>query len=140
MAVTFDRAHPLRIHPLHAALLAGMVPLFIGAALGDWAYAASFQVQWLDFASWLTAGGVLLGGIALAWAVVDLFRDGRRGGLIYVLVLLATWVLGLVSALVHARDAWATMPEGMVLSVIAAVLACVATWLGFSGLHAGGTT
>jgi uncharacterized membrane protein len=37
-----------------------------------------------------------------------------------------------VNALMHARDAWASMPIGLVLSVIVAVLACVATWLGFA--------
>lgn len=141
MAPIVERVHPIGIHPLHAVLLAGTVPLFIGAVLGDWAYAETYQVQWTNFAAWLIAGGLLLGGVALAWAIVDLFRGGRRGGrrLVYVLVLLATWVLGFVNALVHAKDAWATMPEGLVLSVIVAVLACVATWLGYASLRTGDT-
>jgi uncharacterized membrane protein len=41
-------------------------------------------------------------------------------------------MLGFVNALIHARDAWATMPTGIILSVIVAVLACVATVVGFS--------
>ena len=36
----------------------------------------------------------------------------RRDGLVYFLVLLAAWVLGFVDALVHAKDAWASMPDG----------------------------
>ena len=141
MTVIVERVHPIGIHPLHAVLLAGTVPLYLGAVLADWAYAESYQVQWTNFASWLIAGGLLLGGVALAWAIVDLFRGGPRGGrrLLYVLVLLATWVLGFINALVHSKDAWATMPEGLVLSVIVVVLACVATWLAFSGRRAGGT-
>ena len=47
-------------------------------------------------------------------------------------VALATFVIGLVNALVHAGDAWASMPTGLVLSVISGVLAAVAAWLGFS--------
>jgi hypothetical protein len=46
--------------------------------------------------------------------------------------------VGFVNALVHAMDAWATMPEGLILSAIVAVLAIVATGFGFSTVRAGG--
>ena len=55
----------------------------------------------------------------------------------YAVVLLATFVVGFVNALVHARDGWATMPLGLVLSVAVIVLALVATWLGFAARHTG---
>ena len=128
------------IHPFHAVLLAGTVPLFLGALLSDYAYRSSYQIEWSNFASWLIAGGLVFGAVALLCAVIDLFRAERRGGrnLVYTLVLLATWVLGFINALHHARDAWAIMPTALVLSVIVAVLACVATWIGFSSLRAGG--
>lgn len=134
-----DRPYRRMLHPLHAVLLAGTIPLFLGAMLSDIAFASSYQVQWGNFASWLLAGGLLFGGLALLWAVIDLAR-GERGGwfLVYVLLLVATWILGFIDALVHARDAMASMPTGLVLSVIVTVLAVVATWLGFSGLRAGG--
>lgn len=143
MAVAVDRAHETRpswLHPLHAVLLAGTLPLFLGALLSDIAYSASYEIQWNNFASWLIAGGLVFGAIALLWAVVDLFRDGRggRGSLFYVLLLLATWILGFVNALVHAKDAWASMPNGLVLSVVVLALACGATWAGFSMSRAGG--
>jgi uncharacterized membrane protein len=139
MAFTADRTGPKPLHPLHAVLLAATIPLFLGAVLSDLAYSSSYQVQWSNFASWLIAGGLVFAGFALLWALVDLRGAHRRGGrsLVYVLLLLATWVLGFINALVHARDAWATMPTGLTLSVIVAVLACVATWLGFSSLRAG---
>ena len=127
------------LHPVHAILLAFPLPLFIGALLSDFAYRASFHVQWANFASWLIAGGLLVGAFAVVWALIDVFRGGpaRRGRLaIYFLVLLAMWVLGFINALVHAKDAWATMPEGLYLSVITAVLALVAAWMGYSRLPA----
>ena len=67
-------------------------------------------------------------------------RADRRGGrlLLYFLLLLAAWVLGFVNALVHAKDAWAVMPSGLVLSVIVTVLAVVAAWTGLSNLRSGG--
>ncbi|MBU8539228.1 hypothetical protein J3S20_15370 [Roseomonas tokyonensis] len=127
------------IHPLHAILLAFPFPLFLGALLSDLAYRATFQVQWANFASWLIAGGLLVGGFALLWALIDLAVGGRarrRRNLVYFLVLAAMWVLGLINALVHAKDAWATMPEGLFLSVIATILALVASWLGYSRFNA----
>lgn len=130
---------PLRpLHPLHAILLAFPFPLFLGALLSDLAYRASFQVQWANFASWLIAGGLLVGAFALLWALVNLFRSGtvrKRRPALYFIVLLAMWVLGLVNAFVHAKDAWATMPEGLYLSAITALLALVAAWIGYSGFR-----
>lgn len=142
MAATVERTHEPAIrwiHPFHAVFLSGTVPLFLGATLGDIAYSATYQVQWTNFASWLIVGGLAFGGIALVLAVVDLVRADRRAWrpLVYTLLLLATWTLGLINALVHAKDAWATMPAGLVLSVVVLVLACAATWMGFSGLRAG---
>lgn len=140
MAVTVDPIPRTVLHPFHAFLLAGAVPLFLGALLSDITYARSYQIQWGNFASWLIAGALVFAGCALLWAVIDLFRGGRRGGrsLVYVLLLLATWVLGFINALVHARDAWGIMPTALVLSVIVTLLACAATWVGFSSLRTGG--
>ena len=48
--------------------------------------------------------------------------------------LLAAAPLGFVNALIHARDVWAMMPTGFILSIVVAVLACAATLLGFARL------
>ena len=140
MVATFDRSYPATFHPFQAALLAGSIPLFLGAMLCDIAYAKTYEVQWTIFASWLIAGGLVLGAVVLVLAAVDLFRGGHRGSrrLVYFLLVLATWVLGFVNALVHAKDVWAAMPDGLVLSAVVTVLACAATWLAFSSLRAGG--
>ena len=53
MAVAFEGLHQASLHPLHAILLAGTVPLFLGVLLSDIAYASSYEVQWKNFASWL---------------------------------------------------------------------------------------
>lgn len=118
--------------PLHAILLGGTVPLFLGALLSDIAYYQSYQIQWSNFASWLIAGALLFCGLALLAALVHLVRARRKGGqpLMVFLVLLATFVLGLVNAFQHAKDAWAVMPAGLVLSIIVTILAVVAAWMG----------
>ena len=126
--------------PLHAMLLAGSVPLFLGALLSDIAYFNSYQIQWSNFAAWLIAGGLVFCGLALLFALVNLIRAERKGGraTLYFVLLLATWVLGVVNAFEHAKDAWAVMPSGLVLSVIVTGLAAVAAWTGLSNLRSGG--
>ncbi|RDI49565.1 DUF2231 domain-containing protein [Microvirga subterranea] len=126
------------LHTLHAILLAFPLPLFLGALASDFAYRSTFHVQWANFSSWLIACGLVGGGFALLWALVNLFRRGtaRKGRLIvYFVVLLVMWVLGFANALVHAKDAWATMPEGLYLSAVATLLALVAAWIGYSGFR-----
>lgn len=136
MASIVDRVPPRGIHLFHAAVLAGALPLFLGALLADYAYWSSYQIEWSNFASWLLVGAMVLTTIALACEIFGLFRGGRS--VLYIIVLAATWVVGLFDALHHARDAWGIMPTALVLSVIAAVLALVATWIGFASLRAGG--
>lgn len=138
MTVTANHSYPL-LHPVHAILLAGSLPLFLGALLSDIAYATSYQIQWNNFSSWMIAGGLVFAALALLCAVIDRFRaQGETPPLIYPLLLLLTWILGFINALIHARDAWASMPAGLVLSVIVTLLTAATIWVGFCGLRAGG--
>jgi len=123
--------------PLHATLLAGTVPLFLGALLSDIAYTQTYQIQWANFSAWLIAGALVFAGFAFLFALVNLLRAERKAGqpTRYVLLLLATWILGLVNAFQHAKDAYASMPGGLILSAIVLLLALAATW---TGLRSGG--
>lgn len=125
------------LHPLHAILLAFPFPLFLGALLSDLAYGATFEVQWANFSSWLIAGGLFVGGFAVLGALINLFHSGTARAILYLFLLLAMWGLGFVNALIHAKDAWATMPAGLYLSAVVALLALVAAWTGYSGFRAG---
>lgn len=139
MTATTYPTHRSTPGPLHAILLAGTVPLFLGALLSDIAYFRTFQIQWSNFAAWLIAGGLLFCGLALLFALVNLIRADRKAGrpVLYFLLLVVTWVLGLFNAFEHAKDAWAVMPTGLVLSIIVTLLACVAAWIGFTNLRSG---
>jgi len=141
MAVIVERRYSEAIHPLHAVLLAGALSLFLAAALSDLAYARTHEIQWTNFAAWLIAGGLVFTSIALIFVIVDLCRAHRRarGIVLYGILLLAMWVVAFFNALMHARDAWAAMPDGLVMSVVTVVIACVATWLGFHTARIGGT-
>jgi uncharacterized membrane protein len=135
-----DRFNLRVLHPIHGVLLGSTVPLFLGGLLSDYAYSSSYEIQWANFASWLIAGGLVFAGFALLWAVINLLRAHRRDklALAYPLLLLVTWVLGFFNSLVHAKDAWASMPDGLVLSAIVVLLACATTWIGFAKFGVGG--
>nr|WP_279290992.1 DUF2231 domain-containing protein [Pseudomonas sp. S25] len=121
-------------------MLGGTVPLFLGALLSDIAYAQTYQIQWANFASWLIAGGLLFCGLALLFALVNLIRADHKAGrpVAYFLLLLATWALGLLNAFEHAKDAWAMMPTGLILSVVVTLLSVIAAWTGLTNLRSGG--
>ncbi|UII74126.1 hypothetical protein LVW35_13490 [Pseudomonas sp. HN11] len=136
---TLPTYYATRPGPLHAILLAGSVPLFLGALLSDIAYGQTFQIQWANFASWLIAGALAFSGLALLFALVNLLRAERKSGrpAAYFLSLFAAWVLGLINAFQHAKDAYAMMPAGLFLSVIVTLLALVAAWIGLTNLRSG---
>jgi uncharacterized membrane protein len=136
MASSAIRTPVWSIHPIHAAVLGGVLPLFLGALLADYAYWSTYEIQWSNFASWLLIGAMVMATLALLCAVVGLARGRRRLG--YLLVLVATWIVGFINALHHARDAWAIMPTALLLSAVATVLALVAAWIGFASLRVGG--
>lgn len=121
---------------MHAIFALSSVPLFLGALLSDWAYASSQEIQWVNFAAWLNAGGLLIAGPVLLWAAVDVLRSTahrQRGGLIYLALLLLTFVVGFINALIHGKDGWAAMPGGLILSVVVLVLAVAASASGLAG-------
>lgn len=140
MTVTTALTYRSTPGPLHATLLAGTFPLFLGALLSDIAYYKTYQIQWSNFAAWLIAGALLFCGLAGLFALVNLLRADRKAGrpTVYFLLLLVTWALGLVNAFEHAKDAWAVMPSGLVLSAVVTLLACVTTWVGLTNLRSGG--
>jgi uncharacterized membrane protein len=140
MSVAVDRIR-WTLHPVNAVLLAGALALFLGALLSDIAYFRSYQIQWNNFSSWLLAGALVIAAFAFLCAVIEMFRKRWHAWpVIYALLLLATWILGFIDALVHARDAFATMPTSLVLSVIVVVLACAAMWIAFAGMRTGGAS
>ncbi|GGE22238.1 membrane protein [Polymorphobacter glacialis] len=140
MPAAHDQEVAKALHPLHAALLAGVAPLLVCALLSDCAYATTQETQWANFASWLLVGGLVLAGVVVLWALIDLLRKRHRtrSRILYTVIVLAMVALGFLSALEHAKDGWGAMPQGLILSAIAALLAIVATWIGFSALRTGG--
>ena len=138
MTPSRSRLHAYAIHPLHAVMLAGSLALWLGAALSDIAYFRTYEIQWQNFASWLIVGGLVLSAFAVLSSLFDLRAARRtRAAVIYALLVIAMWIVGFFNALMHARDAWASMPGGLVLSVITVVLGLVATVMAFRRVRTG---
>ena len=103
------------LHPLHAFFLAGMVPLFIGVLLNDYAYWSSYELQRKNFASWMLIGALVFNGLAMLGSILSLVRADKRMGtaMAYFLLLMVTFVLGILNSFIHAKDVWASMPTGL---------------------------
>lgn len=127
-------------HPLHITLLVSALPLFLGALLSDWAYSVSYEAQWINFASWLIAGALVFLAAALVWTFVQALSPsaphGRTAWILFAL-LMVTFVVGFINALVHAKDAGATMPDGLILSVIVLIMVVLSVGYGFGAPRSG---
>ncbi len=122
------------LSPARALLLGFPVILFLGALLSDIAFYRSYETQWSNFAAWLIAGALLCGGIVLLLCFIDVFRrrPGRGRSGIVLLLVAAMWILGFINALIHARDGWAVMPTGLILSLIVVLLAVATAVVGLT--------
>lgn len=117
--------------PGFAILIGFLFPLALGALLSDWRYSSTFEIQWINFADWLVAGSLAAGAVALLWSLLTttLRRRWRdRPTAIAVLLLAGFVVLQFVNALTHAKDAYATMPAALILSLVTTLLAFAAAW------------
>lgn len=115
---------------IHALLLAFPVALFTSTVATDITYLNTAEMQWTNFSAWLNAGGLVFGGAVLAWAAVEAVLARGRAGLTYLGVVAAMWVVGLINAFQHSRDAWSSVGAfGLALSIVSALLAMAAAWM-----------
>ena len=112
-----------------ALLVAAPLPLFATALANDWAYAATFDVQWKNFASWLIVGALVPTALAILVEGMGAIRRRTGRALLALLLWLATFAAGLFNSLVHAKDAWASMPTATIVSILTTLLALAAAWI-----------
>lgn len=133
---TYQRGLPL----FHAIPLIGALLLFLGTTLSDYAYSSTYHLQWAVLASWLNIGGLILISLAFLSAILSFFHARQRSImlLIYPALLLLTWILSTVNALIHFQDAWALMPISFALSMVVTIFSGASAWVGFSRFGHGG--
>jgi uncharacterized membrane protein len=132
MAETLAHRHvrPLEIarRPISSLLLPIPILCFIGAVLTDWAYLGSDgNLTWLFFSTWLIPIGLVFGGFAALFLLIDAIR--LRGRWLAFILLASAWVVELFNAFIHMRDGWtAVAGTGFILSIVGALLALAAGW------------
>ncbi|MFB7882123.1 DUF2231 domain-containing protein [Brevundimonas diminuta] len=117
-------------------ILSGPVALFSLGTATDAAYLRTAEMQWSNFSSWAIVGGLMFGGAAFVWSLIDL-AWGRRGvlRLLYSGALGALCLVGLANAFKHSQDGWSSVGAlGFTLSALCCGLALIAGWLRYSGI------
>lgn len=127
------RAAPLA-SPIHAILLAFPVALFPFALATDITYLNTAVVQWTNFSQWLIAVADFFTGLLLAWTLISFFfgraRMARGRSTLYLIVVAAMFVTGVINAFQHSKDGWASVgTAGLVMSIVCTVMALVAAFL-----------
>lgn len=108
---------------------------WIGALVTDIVYSQTALIMWSTFSAWLITVGLVFGGLAALFGLIDFFGDGRirrsTVAIAHMVINLTVWVIELFNAFVHSRDAWTSVvPTGLTLSIISVVLLAVSGWLG----------
>ena len=122
------------LHPLHAILLAFPIALFSFAVATDITYLNTAQIQWSNFSAWSITLALFFNGLVLAWAIIEAIM-GRRSpglmrGLIYLVILVVMFIVGLINIFHHSQDGWASVgAPGLIMSIICALLALIAAWM-----------
>ena len=130
-------------HPLYPALLPIPIICFIGALITDVVYTRAPDMMWIDFSSWVLLAGLIGGGVAAIFLIVEMVRAGaaRRGILsVHFILFVSAMVVEILNSLIHTRDGWtAVVPTGLALSILASILALAAgwTWQSFSRRRTG---
>jgi uncharacterized membrane protein len=122
-------------YPLHVILSAYPIACFTGAFLTDWAYAATYEMQWANFSAWLIVGGLVMGVLTGLAGLVSFFSSRRmrrsRAGWWHGLGNGLVMLLALLNAFVHSRDAYTSVvPLGIILSALTGALVLMKSWLG----------
>lgn len=116
---------------------------FLAALASDIGYAASADLMYLHFSEWLIAAGLAVGALAALVLLVVVIANSAlrtRPGWMHLVLFYVALVVELLNAFVHTIDGWtAVVWDGMILSVIGAILALAAaatlraaplTWIG----------
>ena len=135
--VSAQRSLRLVFHNLHAMVLSFPIALFSAALATDISYLNTAEIQWTNFSSWLIAGALVFGGALIAFAllgwILNIRRPSGRVSLIYLLVVIIMWGIGLVNAFQHSRDAWSSVGSaGLAMSIVCTLMALIAGWMLFS--------
>lgn len=127
-------------HPIHPMLVPFPIACFVGALITDIVYWKTAQVIWSTFSAWLIVAGLVMGGFAALAGLIDFASNrairSQRPAWPHAVGNVIVWIIALVNAFVHSRDAWTSVvPTGLTLSAITVVILLFTAWLGGSMVY-----
>ncbi|MCU5775530.1 hypothetical protein N5923_19215 [Erwiniaceae bacterium BAC15a-03b] len=103
---------------------------FVAGWIFDIIYLYSYEIFWIQGASWLIVFGLLLAIIPRLINLVQLWITRsilpQAGARVHFWANALAVVLAIVNAFIHSRDAWAAVPSGVTLSTLVVVLLSLA--------------
>jgi uncharacterized membrane protein len=121
-------------HPIHPMLVPFPIAFLVGVLASDLMFAGTGDAFWARVSIWLVGAGVVMGGLAAIFGLIDFFtieRARNATGWTHFLGNLLAVVLSLVSLLLRRGDhAGAILPGGLILSFIVVGILLVTGWLG----------
>jgi uncharacterized membrane protein len=110
-------------HAIHQILLPFSVAYFTAALATDLVYWQTAEVMWQNFSVWLITVGLIMAGLAVIAAVVDLVSGGHQPALPRAVGYAIAVLLSLINVFIHSRDAYtAVVPTGLMLSALVVVI------------------
>jgi uncharacterized membrane protein len=120
-------------HPIHLILAAVPMVCFLGTLASDIAYAATKDILWGDFSDWLVSVGVIVSVFVVIAGLIDMIGRARIRApsriWLHAIGTIVALVLAILDALVHTRDAYGQLPQGLILSVLVVLVLAATSWL-----------
>lgn len=117
-----------RRRPLFPGLMGFPASCFLLTLIFDIAYAESANMMWESASVWLLTIGLIAGGLFVAVGLIEAFGFGRWPAMTLRIGYAVAFILSLLNAFVHSRDAYTSVvPTGLVLSIAVTLVLC-ATW------------
>lgn len=121
-------------HPIHPMLVPFPIAFLVGTLATDLTYWGTHDPFWARASLWLVGAGVVMGGLAAVFGLIDFLTIERaRGptGWAHFLGNLLAVVLSLVSLLLRiGNPAAAVLPTAIILSFIVVAILLVTGWMG----------
>lgn len=126
-------------HPIHPMLVPFPIVCFVGTLVCDIVYSQTADILWADMSDWLVTIGVIISVLVVIAGLIDALGDRRIRALpqlwIHALGNALALALAILNALVHTRDAYGQLPEGLVLSALVVLILLVTGWNGWDMVY-----
>ena len=122
-------------HPIHPILVVFPIAFLVGLLVTDIVYASAKVPFWAEASRWLALSGVVMGGVAAIFGVIDFFTIDRArqvtAGWIHALGNIAALTIAIINTYLHwSNPVGSINPTIIILSAITVFLLLITGWYG----------